>query len=335
MRVLVTGGTGFLGSHCVEALVAAGHSVRLLARNPSKVDAVFGPRRVRIDETIVGDVADERIVATALAGCDAVLHAAATIVGGEDVYAANLAGVRHVVGGAIARGIDPVVYISSVGALFPPPGPIATAEDPIGQLATVYGRSKADGERFVRDLQARAAPITTLYPGGIYGPYDPGLGEATRGLRDAIRFGWPITRTGGVSIVDVRDLAGLAVSCLESAQGPRRFMAAGHFVTWSEFALHCERLTGRPMRRIPTPAPLVRFAGRALDLLRTIRPIDFPLTHEAALFLTQLTPCDSEPTCRALGFRFRATDETLSDAIRWLSEVGQLDAARAGKLAAR
>lgn len=335
MRVLVTGGTGFLGAHCVEAVVAAGHSVRLLARNPAKVEALFGSLAVRIDEVVAGDMADERSVAAAFAGCDAVLHAAATMYGGEDVYESNLAGVRHVIGGAIERGIDPVLYISSVGAMFPPPGPIATVDDPIGDLATVYGRSKAEGERMVRAWQAGGAPITTLYPGGIYGPRDPGLGEATRGLRDAIRFGWPISRSGGVSIVDVRDLAALVVACLEPARGPRRFMAGGHFVTWPEFASHCERLTGRPMRRIPAPAPLVRFAGRALDLLRRIAPIDFPLTHEAALFLTQLTPCDSEPTCRALGFEFRSTDETLSDAIRWLSEVGQLDAGRAGQLAAR
>jgi dihydroflavonol-4-reductase len=335
MRVLVTGGTGFLGAHCVEAIVAAGHSVRLLVRSPAKVDALFGPLGVRIDEVMPGDMADARSVAVALAGCDAVLHAAATMYGGEDVYAANLAGVRNVVCGAIDRGLDPVIYISSVGAMFPPPGPVATVDDPIGDLATVYGRSKAEGERIARDRQTRGAAITTLYPGGIYGPRDPGLGEATRGLRDAIRFGWPITRGGGVSIVDVRDIADLVVRCLEPGWGPRRFMAGGHFVTWAEFAAHCERLTGRPMRRIPTPAGLVRFAGRALDLVRKIRPIDFPLTHEAALFLTQLTPCDSEPTCRALDFRFRSTDETLTDAIRWLAEIGQLEAGRAGRLAAR
>jgi len=335
MRVLVTGGTGFLGAHCVEAIVRAGHSVRLLVRDRGKVDRIFAPRGVSIDDIAVGDIADGSAVASALAGCDAVLHTAATMYGGEAVYEANLAGVRHVVGGAVERGIDPVVYISSVGALFPPPGPIVTVDDPIGDLATVYGRSKADGERIVRDLQAREAGITSLYPGGIYGPEDPGLGEATRGLRDAIRYAWPISREGGVSIVDVRDVAELCVRCLEPKRGPRRFMAGGHFVTWPEFAAHCERLTGRPMRRIPAPAPLVRFAGRALDWARRVAPIDFPLTHEAALFLTQLTPCDSEPTCRALDFRFRPTDETLSDAIRWLSEVGELDAERAGRLAAR
>jgi len=332
MRVLVTGGTGFLGSHCVEALVAAGHTPRLLVRDAARADRVLGALGLTVADRLIGDVADPDAVAAALESCDAVLHAAATMYGGEDVFEANLAGVRHVVGGAAARGIDPIVYISSVGALFPAPGPVATAEDPIGRLATVYGRSKAEGERVVRALQSEGAPVTTLYPGGIYGPRDPGLGEASKGLRDSIRFGWPMT-TGGVSVVDVRDVAALVVACLEPDRGPRRFMAAGHFVTWPEFATLCERLTGRPMRRLPAPPGAVRAVGRLVDALRPVVPLEYPLTHEAALFLTQLTPCDSEPVCRAFDFRFRPTEETLRDAIRWLVSQGQLDVRRAGRLA--
>lgn len=71
-----------------------------------------------------------------------------------------------------------------------------------------------------------------------------------------------------------------------------------------------------------------------MDLLRRIAGIDYPLTHEAALFLTRLTPCDGKPVCRAFGFRLRPTAETLRDAIRWLVEVGELDAARAGDVVA-
>lgn len=71
-----------------------------------------------------------------------------------------------------------------------------------------------------------------------------------------------------------------------------------------------------------------------MDLLRRIAGIDYPLTHEAALFLTRLTPCDGKPVCRAFGFRLRPTAETLRDAIRWLVEVGELDAALAGDVVA-
>lgn len=332
MRVALTGGTGFLGSHCVEALLAAGHAVRPLVRSRERALRVLGPLGVDAGDLVLGDMEDPAAVASALDDCDAVVHAAATMYGGEGVFRANLAGVRHVVGGATDRGIDRVVYVSSVGALFPPPGPVATADDPVGRLATTYGRSKAEGERWVRALQDGGAPVTTLYPGGIYGPRDPALGEASKGLRDAIRFGWPMT-SGGVSIVDVRDVAALVLAGLEQGSGPRRFMAAGRFVTWPEFADLCEAVTGRRMRRIPAPAPLVRAVGRVLDATRRIVPLDYPLTHEAALFLTTLTPCDSEPICRAFSFSFRPTADTLRDAIAWLARTGELEPRHAGRLA--
>jgi dihydroflavonol-4-reductase len=78
MRVLVTGGTGFIGSHSVAGLVSAGHCVRLLVRDPAWVPRALGPLGVDIDcvEVAQGDVTDAEAVETALAECDAVLHAA-------------------------------------------------------------------------------------------------------------------------------------------------------------------------------------------------------------------------------------------------------------------
>jgi nucleoside-diphosphate-sugar epimerase len=197
----------------------------------------------------------------------------------------------------------------------------------------VYGRSKAEGERYARALQADGGAVTSIYPGGVFGPRDPMVGETMKGLRDAIRYGWPIT-SGGVSIVDVRDVAHVVVACLESDQGPRRYLASGHFVTWPEFATCCETLTGHKMRRVPAPPTIVRGFGRMIDWLQRLLPgFDYPLTHEAALFLTLLVPGDDSATVRELGIEFRPTLETLADSIRWLAEVGELDARRAGVLA--
>ena len=80
MRVLVTGGTGFVGSHTAAALVERGHDVRLLVRNPARVHAVLGPHGIeeRV-EAVVGDVTDADAVGRALDGCDGVIHAAAVV----------------------------------------------------------------------------------------------------------------------------------------------------------------------------------------------------------------------------------------------------------------
>ena len=332
VKVLVTGGTGFVGSHAVAALLRSGHRVRLLVRDPSKIQRVLEARGVKVDDYAVGDMADAHAVRTALMGCDAVLHAAATMYGGEEVYSANVQGSHNVLGIGCELGLDPILFISTVAAMFPPAGERFAVDDPIRGLKTTYGRSKVEGERFARDLQARGVPLVTIYPAGVFGPDDPSLGEPNKGLRDGIRFGWPIT-AGGVSIVDVRDCAKVIAAAVEPGRGPRRFMVGGHFVSGSELADHCDVLTGRRALRLPMPASLLRGIGRLLDAAKQIVPFDYPLTHEAAEMMTRFVPCDSRATVEQLGVSFRPTAETLRDTIRWLYETGEISAKIAGQIA--
>ena len=77
MKVLVTGGTGFVGSHSVRAIIDAGHDLRLLVRVPARLAPALEPLGVRDVEHVVGDATDARSVRRAIDGCDAVLHAAA------------------------------------------------------------------------------------------------------------------------------------------------------------------------------------------------------------------------------------------------------------------
>jgi dihydroflavonol-4-reductase len=332
VKVLVTGGTGFVGSHAVAALLSNGHRVRLLVRDPSKIQRVLASRGIQVDDYTIGDMADAHIVRSALIGCDAVVHAAATLYGGDKTRTANLQGARNVLGIACELGIDPILFTSTVVAMFPPAGERFAIDDPIRGLRTSYGRSKVESERFARELQARGAPIVSIYPAAVFGPDDPGPGESSKGLRDGIRFGWPIT-SSGISIVDVRDLAEIIAAALEPGCGPRRFMAGGHFVSWSEFADLCDALTGRPVLRVPVPAPLLRGIGRMLDAAKRIVPFDYPITHEAAEMMTRFAPCDSRATVEQLGVHFRPTAETLKDTIRCLYEAGQISARAAGRIA--
>jgi nucleoside-diphosphate-sugar epimerase len=293
---------------------------------------VLEVRGIEVDDYAVGDMADAQAVRTALTGCDAALHAAATLYGGKEIYAANVQGARNVLGIGCELGIDPILFISTVGAMFPPAGERFTVDDPIRGLETTYGRSKVEGERFARELQARGAPLVAIYPAGVFGPNDPGLGESTKGLRDGIRFGWPIT-AGGISIVDVRDFAEIIAAALEPGCGPRRFMAGGHFASWSELADLCDALTGRRALRLPIPASLLRGIGRLLDAAKMIVPFDYPITHEATEMMIRFVPCDSRATVEQLGVPFRPTAETLRDTIRWLYEAGEISAKIAGQIA--
>jgi len=332
VKVLVTGGTGFVGSHAVAALLRGGHRVRLLVRDPSKIQRVLETRGIRIDDYAIGDMADAQAVRSALMGCDAVLHAAATLFGDHEAYTVNVQGARNVLGIGCELGLDPILFTSTVAAMFPPAGERFTIADPVRAQETSYGRSKSESEHFARELQARGAPVVAIYPTAVFGPDDPGPGEPNRGLRDGIRFGWPIT-SSGISIVDVRDLAEIIAAAVEPERGPRRFMAGGHFMSWPEFADLCETLTDRRALRIPIPAPLLRGLGRVLDAAKRIVPFNYPLTHEAAEFMTRFVPCDNSTTIEQLGVEFRPTAETLEDTIRWLYETGEISKKIAGRIA--
>ncbi|MDJ0789759.1 MAG: NAD-dependent epimerase/dehydratase family protein [Myxococcota bacterium] len=336
MRVLVTGGTGFVGSHLTHELLAKGHEVRLLARRPERVDAVLAPRGIVPNEVVPGDMSDAEAVERALEGCEAVIHAAASveIAASSDTYRANVAGVEHVIEGAAKRGLDPIVHVSSIATLFPPPGPVSTPDDPIANLATDYGRSKAEGERRVRRLQDGGAPVVSVYPSGIYGPDDPGPSQTLKGLRDRLRYSWLIT-DGGVGIVDVRDLARVLAACLIPGRGPRRYMAGGHFLSWAAEAAICEDLVGRRVRKPRVPASAMRAMGHVVDAIRRVVPgFDYPLTHEAALFATLFRPSDDSRTLEELGVGYRPVEETLRDSIAWLVAEGHLAPKWAPALAA-
>ena len=336
MKVLVTGGTGFVGSHAVEALVHAGHEVRLLARSPEKVDRVMATRRIEGLDVVLGDMTDAARVRAALTGCDAVLHAAAEVEIGraKDVFESNVAGSHNVLGTAVELGLDPVLVISSIATMFPPTGPAITVDDPIVNLSSGYGRSKAEGERYARELQAAGKPVVSIYPSAVTGPDDPGPSATVKGLRDSIRFGYMIT-SGGVGRVDVRDLATVVVAALEPGRGPRRYMAGGRFLSWAEEAALCEQIIGRRVRRIPAPPWTVRLVGRTVDAIKAVMPsFDYPLTYEASLFMTRMVPCDDQKTIEELGVTFRASRETLTDTIRFLLEAAELEPSQAPALSA-
>lgn len=335
MRVLVTGGTGFVGSHAVEALLAAGHEVRLMVRRPAKVDAVLGPRGIVPTEVVAGDMTDPDAVRRAIEGCDAVLHAAAAVgVASGDVSATrmNVVGTRNVVGQAVEAGCDPILYTSSVAVLYPPTETLLTLDSPLGTPLSEYGKSKVEAEQYVRGLQADGAPVVSILVGGVYGPDQPELDSAMVSIVAASSQAMVVTRSG-VAVLDVRDLAQVFVRALEPGRGARRYLAAGQFLTWSEWTDALDEVIGRKCRRIPVHPSLMLGLGRLLDRLKRIRDFDYPLTYEATIYMTSGVPTDDSAVHDDLGVTYRPVRETFVDSTRWLIAAGHLDPKHAPALA--
>jgi nucleoside-diphosphate-sugar epimerase len=336
VKVLVTGATGFTGSHTVRALVAAGHEVRLLVRDPAKLRTVFEADGVIPQDVVVGDMTDAAAVDRALAGCDGVVHAAALVdlrrAAARLVEDTNARGVELVVGGAARRGLSSIVHVSSLGAFFTPGGPPLSPELPIAPGTTAYGRSKAQAEHYVRRLQERGAPICISYPAAIIGPNDPTMSAANAGLCSHMRDMGLVT-SSGFQVVDVRDLALLHLKLLDLPPGMHRYPAAGEMLTWSDYFQLLDSLVGRRVRRVRVPGGLARAIGTAMDVVKRFYDLDFPVTRDSMEFMTRWPGADADRTTRELGLHLRDAAETYRDTLVWMYRAGHLGAEHVGRLA--
>jgi dihydroflavonol-4-reductase len=336
VKVLVTGGTGFTGSHTVRALAAAGHEVRLLVRDAAKVPRVFEPHGLQLSDVVVGDMTDEGAVEKALAGCDGVVHSAALVdlrrASARVVEETNARGVELVVGGAVRRGIPRIVYVSSQSVFFVPGGPPVSPELPIAPATTAYARSKAQAEIYVRALQDKGAPIRLSYPAGIVGPDDPGMSDANHAV-----YTWfvdaGVVTSSGFQCVDVRDVAALHVRLVELTEGAHRYAAAAEMLSWAEVYELMDRITGTRLRRFRVPGRLMRAAGSVGDVVKRFYDFNFPLTRDSMEFATQWPGADAARTTGELGVAFRPVAETYADTLRWMHRAGHLTAGQVGKLA--
>lgn len=183
-RVLVTGGTGFLGKALVQHLLARGYAVRVLARKLARVDALTALGA----EIFWGDVADPVSFEAAVRGCEMVVHLAAGTSGSEkDSRLGTIEGTRNLVDLCLRNKPRKVVYISSCsvyGVADSPRNGVLSEDAPLERFPErrgAYSASKQEAERYVADrLQAAGAPVVILRPGTIYGPggetYTPMMG---------------------------------------------------------------------------------------------------------------------------------------------------------------
>lgn len=327
MRVLVTGATGFVGFHTAKVLHEAGHEVRLLVRSVEKMRRVMKPFGMDALKHVKGDIADAPSVARALRDCDAVVHAAAAVniraTDALETIRTNRRGTELVIGGAVERGIDRIVQVSSSTALFNPGLDMVDEDSPLGTQDVGYGRSKIESDLYVRGLQQHGAGIYTTYPGSIMGPDDPGLSEAMAGLMTLLGVVYFVT-SSGTQIVDVRDLAEAHLRLIERGGPPERYLMGGQFFTWSEMADILEDLIGTRLRRVHVSKGALQALGRFGDMMHSFMSLDIPLTFEAVQYATEWTQSDDSKVKRVLGIEYRDIRETLGDSVIWLVEKGHL-----------
>ena len=208
MTTLLTGASGFLGAHTVAALLERGERVRAFVRTPSRLTSALAPLGLSVDddriEVVEGQMTDAAVVRSAVEGCDAVVHAAATYSFRRADRAAmmrdNTAGTEAVLGAAREEGCRVAVHVSSTVALARPGAVTLDHRSPLGPGHGPYSDSKVASERIARRMQEAGDPVTIVNPGGVIGPHDPYLGETNEVLVQVLQGKQPVFPRGSPAV---------------------------------------------------------------------------------------------------------------------------------------
>jgi farnesol dehydrogenase len=325
MRVLVTGGTGFLGKAVVKELSARGHTVRLLARATSNLSGL--PEGVSV---VRGDVTLPQSLDEAVLGCDALLHMAALVkvwVPERETFdRVNVGGLQNALGAARRAGVR-LVYTSSFIALGPA-GPEPADESrchPGPPYRNDYERTKAVADQVAREAAARGDDVVLLYPGVIYGPGDLTEGNiVVRMLLDHLRgrlpgFVGPGDRLWSYAFVP--DVAKGHVSALETGRRGERYILCGENATLVALFDHFRDLTGVAPPRRHLPYAVASLAGRLLWAWAELTGHPPLMTHEVVGVFREHWAFSSRKAETELGYRMTPLKEGLASTVAWLREA--------------
>lgn len=325
MRVLVTGSTGFAGFHTVKALVRRGHQVVVFVRSQEKMNALFAKAGIELERVVVGDIADRELLKHALSGCDACVHTAAITplmqADEQEIMRVNVEGTRAVIETARDCGVNNIVFLSSIAAVFGRGDKTISLANNVDVPEYAYGKSKALAELYVRQQLQAGVPIAVIYPGGIVGPEDPALSATLMSLQYRLNNDFTIT-SSGTQQLDVRDLADFIVAALErSPLTPAQYILAGHYLPWADFADLLERVSGAKLNRKRVAGPILRAVGAINDIKRAMgKKVMSPVSRETMRYTTQWPAVDNQPALDALNFKLRSAEDTFADTLRWMKQ---------------
>jgi dihydroflavonol-4-reductase len=273
-RLLLTGASGFIGSHVARELLAAGYEVRALIR-PAPSDQQ--PRRNLLDERLQvapGDLRDKDSLRSALEGCEMLIHVAADYrlwaPDTKALFATNVVGTRNLLQEALRQGLRRVVYTSSVAACgLPANGAPGTEETPINpeHIAGAYKRSKYHAEREALNMVREGLPLVIVNPSTPVGPGDVKPTPTGRIIVDFLRGRLPAYVNTGLNLIAVEDCARGHLLALEKGRVGERYILGNRNLSLKAILGILAALTGRQAPRFQVPRWLAYTAASADELI--------------------------------------------------------------------
>ena len=319
---LVTGASGFVGSHIVRLLTARGRKVRVLLRKTSRQVAL---QNLPI-EIVYGDVLDPASLQAALQGCDTVFHSVVDprfwLTDQTPIYRNNVDGLVNTMDAALACSVDRFVFTSTMGTLgLNPDGPV-TEDMPFNWLdrAPPYISARVEAEnRFFDYCRHKGLPGVALCVANTYGPQDyqptPHNGQLWQIAQGKAKVALDVAQP----TVDIRDVAEAALAAETRGRTGERYIIANEFI--GARAFHALAIVDRgkaaPML-IPYRAAYL-IAWGVERTMKLLRRRDYVMSTDAIFLSNAFREMDSSKARRELGWTPRPISETVRDAVRWFA----------------
>jgi nucleoside-diphosphate-sugar epimerase len=327
--VLVTGASGFIGSHLITRCIKEGYIVKALVRKGNGCIAMLKKDGV---EVVEGDIRDTEAVNKAVNGCDIVFHAAAlTSDWGalQDFRDINIGGTRHVCEAALRHKVKRLVYISSFEAFNHSRFERIDEQTPFAIRNQSYPDSKIEGTITVQEYAAKGMSASIVYPVWVYGPGDRTLFPLLAdGIHDRQLFYW--AHHAPINLIYIDNLVDLLMlSALQSDAEGESFLACdGEKITFEEL---CERVAAEihaPSPSLYLPYAFVYLLAGVMEAFyRIIKSSKRPLlTRQAVILLASRVIIDTSKVRRVLGWLpVVSQDEGIRRTLKWLITIDPSD----------
>lgn len=327
-KVLVTGASGFVGSAVVRALLSRGYDVRALVRPTSPRRNLEG-LKVEIAQ---GDLLDTASLATALDGCDTLIHTAADyrlwVRGDDAMMRVNVEGTRLLMQAALHHRLRRVVHTSSVATLgLAPRCSLADETTPscLADMTGPYKRSKFLAEEMVRQMVAeRGLPAVIVNPSVPVGPGDIRPTPTGRVIIEAAAGRMKASVRTGLNLVHVDDVALGHVLALERGELGERYILGGDNLLLEVLLAKIAAEVGRRPPRLSLPIAAVMPVALAAEGWGRLTGREPFVTLDGVRMARHVMFFTSARAERELGYRHRPAGQAIATAIAWFRDEGRL-----------
>jgi dihydroflavonol-4-reductase len=250
-----------VGWHVARKLLERGDRVRVLVRDRARLRELDGA------EAVLGDLRNLESIESAVEGCGVVYHVAADYRlwarDPEEMYRSNVEGTRHLLDAAQRKGVERVVYTSTVGCIGIPKGGIGDEQTPVGieDMRGPYKRSKFLAEKVALEFSASGFPVVIVNPTAPVGDHDFKPTPTGKIVVDFVRGAMPAFLDTGLNVVDVGDVAtGHLIACERGTAGERYILGAENLTLERIFGM-LGKTVGRSAPKIQIPYPVAYAAG--------------------------------------------------------------------------